>query len=54
MSEGGLQKKGDYHSTCFWGGSEFEFCNREGSIQGAPVCWGFWAWGPGFLTVSWS
>jgi hypothetical protein len=23
-------------------------------LQGAPGCWGFWAWGPGFLTVSWS
>jgi hypothetical protein len=22
--------------------------------QGAPVCWGFWARGPGFLSVSWS
>jgi hypothetical protein len=22
--------------------------------QGAPGCWGFWARGPGFLTVSWS
>jgi hypothetical protein len=21
---------------------------------GAPVCWGFWARGPGFLMVSWS
>jgi hypothetical protein len=36
-------------------GSEFEFCSREGSYEGgAPVCWGFWAWGPRFLTVSWS
>jgi hypothetical protein len=21
---------------------------REGSLRGAPVCWGFWAWGPGY------
>jgi hypothetical protein len=29
-------------------GSEFEFCSREGSVRGAPVCWGFWARGPGY------
>ena len=23
-----------------------EFCSQEGSVQGAPVCWGFWARGP--------
>jgi hypothetical protein len=23
-------------------------------LQGAPGCWGFWARGPGFLSVSWS
>jgi hypothetical protein len=22
-------------------------------LQGAPGCWGFWARGPGFLSVSW-
>jgi hypothetical protein len=27
---------------------EFEFCSREGLVQGAPVCWGFWARGPGY------
>ena len=27
---------------------EFEFCSREGLVQGAPVCWGFWAWGLGY------
>jgi hypothetical protein len=27
-------------------GGEFEFCSQEGSVQGAPVCWGFWARGP--------
>ena len=21
-------------------------------LQGAPACWGFWAWGLGFLSVS--
>jgi hypothetical protein len=64
MSGGGLRKKGNYHSTCFFferrgfywmifwrvlgelAGGEFEFCSREGSVQGAPVCRGFWAWGP--------
>jgi hypothetical protein len=30
----------------FWGFGE--------PSQGAPGCWGFWARGPGFLTVSWS
>jgi hypothetical protein len=25
-----------------------EFCSREGLVQGAPVCWGFWARGPGY------
>ena len=24
-----------------------EFYSREGSVQ-APVCWRFWAWGPGY------
>jgi hypothetical protein len=27
-------------------GSELEFCSGEGSVWGAPVCWGFWARGP--------
>jgi hypothetical protein len=27
---------------------EFEFCSREGLVQGAPVCWRFWAWGLGY------
>jgi hypothetical protein len=27
---------------------ELEFCSREGLVQGAPVCWGFWARGPGY------
>jgi hypothetical protein len=56
MSGGGLRKKGDYyHSTWVFGRvlldllvGEFEFCSREGSVQGAPVCWGFWARGPGY------
>jgi hypothetical protein len=25
------------------------FCE---SLQGAPSCWGLWAWGLGFLTIS--
>jgi hypothetical protein len=24
-----------------------EFWSQEGSVQ-APVCWRFWAWGPGY------
>jgi hypothetical protein len=39
----------------FWGGFSWiaqrrvEFCSRrEGLVQGAPVCWGFWARGPGY------
>jgi hypothetical protein len=57
MRGGGLRRRGDYHSTgnFFLGGSlldlhrgEFEFCSREGLVQGAPVCWGFWARGPGY------
>jgi hypothetical protein len=39
----------------FWGKvslglhrGEFEFCSREGLVQGAPVCWGFWARGLGY------
>jgi hypothetical protein len=38
----------------FWGegslgfAQEFEFCSREGLVQGAPVCWRFWARGPGY------
>jgi hypothetical protein len=27
---------------------EFNFCSREGLVLGAPVCSGFWAWGPGY------
>ena len=27
---------------------EFDFCSREGLVQGAPVCWRFWARGPGY------
>ena len=27
---------------------EFEFCSREGLVQGAPVCWRFWARGLGY------
>jgi hypothetical protein len=27
---------------------EFEFCSQEGLVQGAPVCWRFWARGPGY------
>jgi hypothetical protein len=27
---------------------EFEFDSRIGSVQGAPVCWRFWARGPGY------
>ena len=22
--------------------------SQEGLVHGAPVCWGFWAWGPGY------
>jgi hypothetical protein len=53
---GGLRKEGGI--LFFFGegslgfefefGGEFEFCSREGSVQGAPVCWGFWARGPGY------
>jgi hypothetical protein len=37
----------------FWGGFSWictgvEFCSREGLVQGAPVCWRFWARGPGY------
>jgi hypothetical protein len=55
MRGGGLRRR-DYHSTGrnFWrvlldcAQGEFEFCSREGLVQGAPVCWGFWARGPGY------
>jgi hypothetical protein len=33
---------------------EFGFGGFCESLQGALGCWGFWARGPGFLTVSWS
>jgi hypothetical protein len=52
MSGGGLREGGS--STGFLGGfswiwtGEFEFWSREGLVQGAPVCWGFWARGPGY------
>jgi len=44
----------DYHSTWILGGgfsgicTGVEFCSREGLVQGALVCWRFWAWGPGY------
>jgi hypothetical protein len=54
MRGGGLRRR-DYHSTGrnFWRvlldcAGEFEFCSQEGLVQGAPVCWGFWARGPGY------
>jgi hypothetical protein len=47
-------KEGGLSFYFFFGGfswictGEFEFCSREGLVQGAPVCWGFWARGPGY------
>jgi hypothetical protein len=37
-----------FQGSLGFAGSEFEFCSREGSVRGAPVCWGFWARGPGY------
>jgi hypothetical protein len=58
MRGGGLRKKGGLSFYLFLGGiilrvlldlqGSLEFCSREGSVQGAPVCWGFWARGPGY------
>jgi hypothetical protein len=53
------ERKGGLSFYFFLGGSFFwrvlldlhrgvEFCSREGLVQGAPVCWGFWAWGSGY------
>jgi hypothetical protein len=30
------------------------FCSFGEPSQGAPGCWGFWARGPVFISVSWS
>jgi hypothetical protein len=44
----------DHHSTGVLGGGfswiciGVEFCSWEGLVQGAPVCWRFWARGPGY------
>jgi hypothetical protein len=37
-----------FQGSLGFAGSEFEFYSQEGSLRGAPVCWGFWAWGPGY------
>jgi hypothetical protein len=37
-----------FEGSLGFSGSEFEFCSRGGSLRGAPVCWGFWARGPGY------
>ena len=60
MNGGGYEGRGSfYREFYFWRvlldcAGELEFCSREGLVQGAPICWGFWARGPGFLLVSWS
>jgi hypothetical protein len=60
--EGILLGRGSSFYEAFWGKEsfffggvlldlhrgEFEFCSREGLVQGAPVCWRFWARGPGY------
>jgi hypothetical protein len=53
MRGGGLRRR-HYHSTGIFGGGlswisqrRVEFCSRIGSVQ-APVCWRFWARGPGY------
>jgi hypothetical protein len=56
MRGGGLRRKGIIilWGILFWRvlldlhRGEFEFCSREGLVQGAPVCWRFWARGPGY------
>jgi hypothetical protein len=47
---GGLSFYGEFYfgGSLGFAGGEFEFCSREGLVQGAPVCWGFWARGPGY------
>jgi hypothetical protein len=35
-------------------GSVVGFYSFGEPLQGAPGCWGFWARGLGFLSVSWS
>jgi hypothetical protein len=49
MSGGGLREGGSFLEgfSWIWIG-EFEFCSREGLVQGASVCWRFWARGPGY------
>ena len=52
MRGGGLRRQ-DYHSTGVLGGFSricigVEFRSREGLVQGALVCWRFWARGPGY------
>jgi hypothetical protein len=62
MRGGGLRRR-DYHSTRDFivGGvflylhiGEFELCNQEGLVQGAPVCGGFGHGGQDIHMVSWS
>jgi hypothetical protein len=43
----GRGRKFWFEGSFGFSGSEFEFCSRGGSLWGAPVCWGFWARGPG-------
>jgi hypothetical protein len=50
---GGLRRGLRFYGK-FWGGvlsgiaqRRVEFCSRIGSVQ-APVCWRFWARGPGY------
>jgi hypothetical protein len=58
MSGRGFTEEGIIILLGFWGGfswiwgicwREFELGSRgKGSVQGAPVCWRFWARGPGY------
>ena len=53
--EGGYEQRKHYHSTGNFGGGglswiaqrRVEFCSQIGSVH-APVCWRFWARGPGY------
>ena len=55
MSGGGLQKKGIIFLRVLLDSRRVvEFCIQEGLVQGASVCWGFWARGPGYPLISWS
>jgi hypothetical protein len=55
LGEGSILEEGTvflvWHIFWCW---EFGFGGFGESLQGAPGCWGFWARGPGFLSVSWS